>query len=111
VRFSPGALFEKVKMVYVWCQHLSFETRAEDLQKLFERFGSVAEIKLPLDHLGASRGFCYVLMPDPAAASQAIAALQGSTLHGSRIRVQEVSENSTGLYHSPRLRHSPRFGQ
>ena len=59
----------------------------DDLRALFSQHGTVQSISLPTDlSTGQRRGFGFINMPEPCAAS-AIAALNGQTLQGHSLRV------------------------
>ena len=66
-----------MKKLYVG--NLPFETTQENLQEVFERFGSVASAAVIMDRdTGRSRGFGFIEMEDAAAADEAIKSLDGS---------------------------------
>jgi len=71
--------------------NLSFETTENDIQDLFEKHGSVSEVKLMMDRItGRSRGFAFVTMNDQAQASAAMSALSGHNLNGRDLTVNEA---------------------
>jgi cold-inducible RNA-binding protein len=71
--------------------NLSFETTENDLQDLFEQHGQVGEVALINDKMtGRSRGFGFVTMPDQAAATAAMNAVNGQELHGRALTVNEA---------------------
>lgn len=68
-----------------------FETTENDLQDLFEQHGQVGEVALINDKMtGRSRGFGFVTMPDQAAATAAMNAVNGQELHGRALTVNEA---------------------
>lgn len=72
---------------------LSWNTTSEELQKAFEAFGDVSEAKVITDReTGRSRGFGFVTFQDGSQAAAAIEQLDGSTLDGRTIRVNEANE-------------------
>lgn len=83
---------------------LSWNTTEEGLRKAFERYGEVTEAKTIVDReTGRSRGFGFVTFADAAAANEAMAKMDGSTLDGRTIRVNEANE-------APRERRRRDFG-
>src|SRR4051794_29107230 len=71
--------------------NLSFETTENDLQDAFERFGSVTDVKVMMDHgTGRSRGFGFVTMGTAAEGTAAITGLEGQDLGGGTVTVNEA---------------------
>ena len=69
--------------------NLPYAATETDIAALFEPFAP-ARVHLMTDRAsGRSRGFAFVIMPDDAAAGAAIAALNGHTLEGRALRVDE----------------------
>lgn len=76
---------------------LSWNTNDQSLSSAFARFGEVLEAKVITDReTGRSRGFGFVTLADNAAADEAMRVLDGSTLDGRSIRVNESQEQSGG---------------
>jgi len=76
---------------------LSWDTNDESLSNAFAQFGQVKEAKVILDReTGRSRGFGFVTMSDPEAAQAAMQELDGSSLDGRNIRVNEASDRREG---------------
>ncbi len=72
---------------------LSWNTTTEELQQAFAACGDVVEAKVITDReTGRSRGFGFVTYQDGESANRAIAELDGSTLDGRTIRVNEANE-------------------
>ncbi len=70
---------------------LSFKTTEEELQKEFEAFGEVESVKIILDQeTRRSRGFAFVSMPDREQAAAAIAAINGKSVNGFSLKVNEA---------------------
>jgi len=61
----------------IFVGNLSFEATKEDVKKLFEEFGSVANVLIMEGKKGKSRGYGFVDMPNEEEKNAAIAALQG----------------------------------
>ncbi len=70
---------------------LSFETTDAELRALFEQAGKVDSAAVVIDKFsGRSRGFGFVEMSTNAEARQAISDLNGKTLAGRSITVDEA---------------------
>lgn len=70
---------------------LSWNTGDVELRNAFERHGDVTDAKVVMEReTGRSRGFGFVTFADGAAADAAAKALDGSTLDGRTIRVNEA---------------------
>jgi RNA recognition motif-containing protein len=61
----------------IFVGNLSFEATKEDVQKLFEQFGSVVNVVIMERKKGKSRGYCFVDMPNEEERNKAIAELEG----------------------------------
>ena len=71
--------------------NLSFNTTETDLQDLFAQIGAVNEVTLMQDKFtGKSRGFAFVTMGSEADAQKAIAELNGKTVEGRPLTVNEA---------------------
>ena len=67
---------------------------ADDLEKLFEKFGTVQYTTVVLDNnTGKSKGFGFVEMPKPGDAKVAIKRLNGIAIHGETIRVKRATDS------------------
>ena len=76
---------------------LSWNTDDDSLRRAFEAFGEVTDSKVITDRdSGRSRGFGFVTLSDAAAADEAIAKMDGSSLDDRNIRVNEAQERSGG---------------
>lgn len=74
----------------IFISNLSFRIQHDDLRGFFESYGVVASAFVIIDKsTGQSKGFGFVEMPDDAAATRAIAEVNGSTADG---RVMKVAE-------------------
>jgi RNA recognition motif-containing protein len=72
---------------------LSWNTTDSELQQAFEACGNVAEAKVITDReTGRSRGFGFVTFDDEQSAVRACEELNGSTLDGRTIRVDQANE-------------------
>ena len=61
----------------IFVGNLSFEATKEDVVKLFEEFGAVANVLIMQGKKGKSRGYGFVDMPNEEEKNAAITALQG----------------------------------
>lgn len=77
--------------------NLSFGTTQADLEAAFAVAGEVREVAIPVDRTtGQPRGFAFVTMANAEAAAAAVSQLNGATLDGREIRVDEAQERSGG---------------
>lgn len=75
----------------IYVSNLSFNIQDDDLRGFFESYGEVTSAKVITDKItGRSRGFGFVEMSDDAAAKTAISELDGGTVEGRAIRVNEA---------------------
>src|SRR5206468_2131389 len=83
------------KRLYVG--NLSYSATSDDLQELFEPFGTVVSAEVLADReTGRSRGFGFVEMASDADAEAAIAALDGQEHLGRRLNVNESRPRAQG---------------
>jgi len=76
---------------------LAWATTDDGLREAFARFGEVTDAKVITDReTGRSRGFGFVTFADDAAADDAIAAMNGSTLDGRTLNVDEAQDKRGG---------------
>jgi RNA recognition motif-containing protein len=79
----------------IFIGNLSYGLSEDELQQVFEEYGEVSSAKIITDkYSGKSKGFGFVEMPDDEAANQAIEALDGSSLGGRNINVNQARERS-----------------
>jgi len=75
----------------IYVSNLSFAVQDEDLRGFFAEYGEVTSAKVIMDKFtNRSRGFGFVEMSDKAAAQQAIKELDGATVDGRQIKVNEA---------------------
>jgi len=78
-----------VKNIFVG--NLNFRATEESLRALFERYGVVNSARIMTDRdTGRSRGFGFVEMANDSEADQAIAALNGFSMEGRALNVNEA---------------------
>jgi heterogeneous nuclear ribonucleoprotein A1/A3 len=76
---------------------LSWDTNDESLRNAFSRYGEVVEAKVVTDRdTGRSRGFGFVTMGSAELMRTAMREMDGSTLDGRSIRVNEAQDKGGG---------------
>jgi cold-inducible RNA-binding protein len=81
----------------IYVGNLSFNTSEQALRELFEQHGQVTSASLVMDRdTGRPRGFGFVEMADNAAAQAAIGALNGQSLDGRDLTVNEAKPREGG---------------
>jgi RNA recognition motif-containing protein len=77
--------------VNIFVGNLAFTTTEQDLRQLFESYGTVDTVRIMNDReTGRSRGFGFIDMPESRAAQSAIDALNGTSLAGRTLTVNEA---------------------
>jgi cold-inducible RNA-binding protein len=75
--------------------NLSYNTSQADLEAFFAAAGEVREVAIPTDReTGQARGFGFVTMGSESAANAAIAQLNGQSLDGRALKVNEAQERT-----------------
>jgi RNA recognition motif-containing protein len=88
LEFSFWRKFKLSKKLYVG--NLSFEATEEQVRGLFAEHGTVESVAMINDRdSGRFRGFCFVEL-ETSAANAAIQALNGQTIDGRELRVNEA---------------------
>ena len=78
-------------MKNIFVGNLAFSCTEETVRSLFERYGQVNSARIMTDReTGRSRGFAFVEMENEGEADQAISALNGYTLDGRALNVNEA---------------------
>ena len=81
----------------IFVGNLSFNTTENDLQDAFAAHGTVTEANMMMDRVtGRPRGFGFITMGTPEEAQKAIDALNGSTLDGRALTVNEAKPREEG---------------
>jgi RNA recognition motif-containing protein len=79
----------------IFIGNLNFRLSEEELKQVFEEYGEVSSAKIITDkYSGKSKGFGFVEMNDDEQANAAIEALNGSSLGGRNINVNQARERS-----------------
>lgn len=77
------------KRLYVG--NLSYDTSEEKLRTAFEEFGTVTDVKIMQDrNTHQPRGFGFVTMSTPSEGEAAISGLNGTSLDGRNLTVNEA---------------------
>ena len=77
----------------VYVGNLNFETKEEDLREVFSECGTILSIKVITDtYTGKSRGFAFIEMESGDEAQKAISTLDGRTVNGNQIKVNEAKD-------------------
>jgi len=96
-----------VKNIFVG--NLDFGATEESVRALFEPYGTVERVNLVTNRdTGRSRGFAFVEMTDSGEADRAIAALNGSSLGGRTLHIDEARPK-VDRGGAPRERRAPRW--
>ncbi|BAV05523.1 RNA recognition motif. (a.k.a. RRM, RBD, or RNP domain) [Filimonas lacunae] len=75
----------------IYVSNLSFGVDTDELVKQFSQYGKVASVNIVTDKFtNQSRGFAFVEMPEQQEAETAIKELNGFTLAGRTIQVNEA---------------------
>ena len=78
-----------MKNIYVG--NMSFQTDEDTLRSTFSQFGAVDAVNIVRDRdSGQPRGFAFIEMPNDSEADAAMAQLNGSTLDGRQLTVNEA---------------------
>ena len=78
-------------MKNIFVGNLNFRATEESLRVLFERYGVVNSARIMTDRdTGRSRGFGFVEMANDSEADQAITALNGYSMEGRALNVNEA---------------------
>ena len=78
-------------MTSIYVGNLPYQISEDELRDAFAAHGEVTSAKIIIDReTGRSKGFGFVEMPDKAAAERAIEAMNGQSLQGRDLRVNEA---------------------
>jgi cold-inducible RNA-binding protein len=78
-----------MKNIYVG--NLSFDASEDQVRSLFEAYGAVDKVSIVTDRdTGQPRGFAFVEMLDDDAATKAMEALNGTSLGGRNLNINEA---------------------
>jgi len=75
----------------IYVGNLDFKVNEDDLQKVFEEYGTVSSAKIIVDKFtGRSKGYGFIEMDDDSEAGKAIKDLDGSVMENREIVVNEA---------------------
>ncbi|HBQ59165.1 RNA recognition motif domain-containing protein [Gracilimonas amylolytica] len=75
----------------IYIGNLSYDVSSEQLQEVFEAYGTVSSAKVITDrNSGRSKGFGFVEMDNKAEAEAAIEQLDGAEIDGRPVKVNEA---------------------
>ena len=84
-------------MKNIFVGNLDFAATDSSVRSMFEQYGTVDRVNLVTDRdTGRPRGFAFVEMSDTAAADRAIAGLNGTSLEGRALNVNEARPKTPG---------------
>ena len=82
---------KKYGMTTIFVGNLSFQTTESEVRNVFERYGRVTTVRVMTERAtGSPRGFAFVNMPGMEDAEEAIARLNGNSLGGRSMTVNEA---------------------
>jgi RNA recognition motif-containing protein len=80
----------------IYVGNLSFQATEEDVRSEFEKFGQVKSVKVIFDKMsGRPRGICFVEMDDAQEADNAIKNINGKSIKGRPVKVNEAQPKKT----------------
>ena len=90
-KFSDRSAYTDVMAKRIYVGNLSFQTTETDLSAMFAEIGQVESVQIITDRdTGRSKGFGFVEMVDDAAAEKAIERLNGKSVGGRNLTVNEA---------------------
>jgi cold-inducible RNA-binding protein len=98
---SSKSLFLTACLLFVdetklYIGNISFDTEQETLRELFEDYGPIVDLYVPLDsESGRPRGFAFVTL-EPDNAQRAIEEVDGWEVDGRMLRVNEAQPKGSG---------------
>lgn len=82
-------------MTQIFVGNLAYTTTEGELRSAFEHYGRVSSVRLVLDRqTGNARGFAFIGMPRWDDADEAITRLNGASLAGRQLVVNEAQSES-----------------
>jgi RNA recognition motif-containing protein len=75
----------------IYVGNLPYDTTEGEMKDIFSEYGEVSTVSVITDrYTGRSKGFGFVEMPDQAQAEEAIKSLDGSSVSGRSIKVNQA---------------------
>ncbi len=82
-------------MTQIFVANLAYSTTERELRSTFEKYGRVSTVRLALDRMtGDSKGFAFIGMPSWEDADEAITRLNGTSVAGRQLVVNEAKSES-----------------
>ena len=83
----------------IFVGNLSYDAGRQDLDRLFQKYGRITRISLPINHkLNRPRGFAFMEMESSAQEEKAIEALDGTELMGRPLSVAQARSDKEVLH-------------
>ena len=80
-------------MTTIFVGNLSFQTTESEVRNVFQRYGRVTSVRMATERgTNSPRGFAFVNMPGMDDAEEAIARLNGNSLGGRSMTVNEARD-------------------
>jgi RNA recognition motif-containing protein len=77
----------------IFIARLNYKTTQENLKEIFKHYGYVEFSRVVTDkQTEKSRGYGFISMPNKDEALAAIAAINGSVIHGRKVLVQDAAK-------------------
>jgi RNA recognition motif-containing protein len=90
------------RMTTIFVGNLSFQTTDAELEHAFARYGRVSSVRIVTDRgSGSPRGFAFVQMPGMDDAEEAIARMNGQSIGGRSITVNEAQSRDNSRTAGP----------
>lgn len=87
----------------IYVGNLPYEINEETLREVFGEFGSVERVNVIMDrNTGRAKGFAFITMPDNEQAQNAIKSLDGVTVEGRPMRVNQAQPRENRDSRPPR---------
>ena len=87
----------------IYVGNLPYTATEEELKDLFGEHGAVKDVQIIIDReTGRSKGFCFIEMPESGEAENAIEALNGSSMGGRTLTVNQARPRENSSRRGPR---------
>lgn len=100
-----GSEEERKRSTTLWVGNLPYDFKEEDVLDLFERFGTIVKITIPIDrYTTKNKGFAFVQFEHKRDAEDAYDRYYGSTIEGRKVRIDwDVGLPAKGISHYIRI--------
>lgn len=89
-------------MINIFVGNLSYNTTEAEIEHAFAKYGRVSSVRLVTDRSsGSPRGFAFVMMPCIDDAEEAIARMNGQSLGGRNVTVNEARDREDSKSSGP----------